>query len=165
MTWFYSPLYPITIGTLLEYTVLSISTASLAAGFDVVVATEVVEVTVGVTSSHSNESHGHPPGQFSLIIFMNRNHNLQTVNNSLEIIGQIMNNKRCSKPHMDSRPFVFWIVQRKPLRNRHCLRSCRCSGLKTYHWRPSIYSSLHFPWHPEIQLLNMVIYGPKSVNV
>ena len=54
-----------TIGTLLEYTVLSISTASFAAGSDVVVATEVVEVTVGLTSSHSNEAHGHPPGQFS----------------------------------------------------------------------------------------------------
>ena len=46
------PLYPITIGTLLESTVLSISTASFAAGSDVVVATEVVEVTVGLTSSH-----------------------------------------------------------------------------------------------------------------
>ena len=54
-----------TIGILLDRYVLSISTASFAAGFDVVVANEVVEVTVGVTSSHSNESHGHPLGQFS----------------------------------------------------------------------------------------------------
>ena len=53
-----------TIGALLESNVLSISTASFVAGF-VVVIEEVVEVTVGVTSSHSNESHGHPPGQFS----------------------------------------------------------------------------------------------------
>ena len=53
-----------TIGTLLESNVLSISTASFVAGF-VVVIEVVVEVTVGVTSSHSNESHGHPPGQFS----------------------------------------------------------------------------------------------------
>ena len=54
-----------TIGTLLESYVLSISTASFAAGSDEVVATEVVEVIVGEISSHSNESHGHPPGQFS----------------------------------------------------------------------------------------------------
>ena len=53
-----------TIGTLLDERVLSIRTASLAAGSDVVVATEVVEVTVGVTSTQSNESHGHPLGQF-----------------------------------------------------------------------------------------------------
>ena len=53
-----------TIGALLESNVLSISTASFAAGFVVVIGV-VVEVTVGVTSSHSNESHGHPPGQFS----------------------------------------------------------------------------------------------------
>ena len=59
------PLYPITIGTLLESYVLSTSTASFAAGSEVVAATEVVEVTVGVTSSHSNDSHGHPAGQFS----------------------------------------------------------------------------------------------------
>ena len=59
-----SPLKLITIGTLLGDKVLSIRTASLAAGSDVVVAIEVVEVTVGVTSSHSNESHGHPLGQF-----------------------------------------------------------------------------------------------------
>ena len=54
-----------TIGKLSESYVLSMSTAFSAAGSDVVVATEVVEVTVGVTSSHSNESHGHPPGQLS----------------------------------------------------------------------------------------------------
>ena len=59
------PLYPITIGTLLESYVLSTSTASFAAGSEVVAATEVVEVTVGLTSSHSNVSHGHPAGQFS----------------------------------------------------------------------------------------------------
>ena len=65
------PLYAITIGTLLESYVLSTSTASFAAGSDVVVvATEVVEVVVGVTSSHSNDSHGHPVGQFSLIIVL-----------------------------------------------------------------------------------------------
>ena len=49
-----------TIGIFLEGIVLSISTACFAAGVVV-----VVEVTVGVTSSHSNESHGHPSGQFS----------------------------------------------------------------------------------------------------
>ena len=53
-----------TIGTLLVLYVLSIRTASFAAAF-VVVVEVVVEVTVGMTSSHSNESHGHPPGQFS----------------------------------------------------------------------------------------------------
>ena len=52
-----------TIGILLDGYVLSISTASFAPGF-VVVVNVVVEVTVGVTFSHSNESHGHPPGQF-----------------------------------------------------------------------------------------------------
>ena len=53
-----------TIGRLL---VLSKSTASFGAGVVVVVvvATEVVEVVVGVMSSHSNASHGHPAGQFS----------------------------------------------------------------------------------------------------
>ena len=59
------PLYPITIGTWLEDTVDSISTASLTVGSDVVVAIEVVDVTVGEISSHSYESHGHPPGQLS----------------------------------------------------------------------------------------------------
>ena len=54
----------ITIGTLLGKLVLSIRTAFLATGSDIVVATEVVEVTVGVTSTQSNESHGHPLGQF-----------------------------------------------------------------------------------------------------
>ena len=45
--------------------VLSIRTAgSFVTGSDAVVATEVVEVTVGVISSHSIESHGHPAGQF-----------------------------------------------------------------------------------------------------
>ena len=46
------------------------STASFATGSVqvVVVTTEVVEVTVVVISSHSYESHGHPAGQFSLII-------------------------------------------------------------------------------------------------
>ena len=53
-----------TIGTLSDHFVLSISTASFVVGF-VVVVEVVVEVTVGVTSSQSNESHGHPPGQFS----------------------------------------------------------------------------------------------------
>ena len=65
------PLYPITMGTLLDCCVLSIRTASFAAGFVVVVEVVVVvvdEVSVGVASSHSNESHGHPAGQFSLII-------------------------------------------------------------------------------------------------
>ena len=47
----YLPLYPITIGTLLE-TVLNISTASFAAGL-VVVDKYVVVVIVGLTSSHS----------------------------------------------------------------------------------------------------------------
>ena len=61
---FILPLKLITIGILLEKQVLSMRTAFSAAGSDVVVATEVVEVTVGVTSSHSNESHGHPVGQF-----------------------------------------------------------------------------------------------------
>ena len=45
--------------------ILSISTASFALGSVVVVASEVVEVIVGETSSHSYESQGHPPGQFS----------------------------------------------------------------------------------------------------
>ena len=40
------------------------STASFTAGSVVVVDTEVVEVTVGLISSHSKESHGHPAGQF-----------------------------------------------------------------------------------------------------
>ena len=46
------------------------STASFATGSVqvVVVITEVVEVTVVVISSQSYESHGHPAGQFSLII-------------------------------------------------------------------------------------------------
>ena len=48
----YLPLYPITMGTLLDL-VLNISTASFAAGLVVVVAKEVVEVIVGLTSSHS----------------------------------------------------------------------------------------------------------------
>ena len=48
----YLPLYPITIGTLLEDRVLNISTASFATGSAVVV-TAVVEVTVGLTSSQS----------------------------------------------------------------------------------------------------------------
>ena len=59
-----------TIGTLLESFVLSISTAFFAAGL-VVVIEVVVEVTVGVTSSHSNESHGHPAGQLSFIHILN----------------------------------------------------------------------------------------------
>ena len=54
-----------TIGTLLDWYVLSISTASFAFGFVVVVASEVVEVIVGETSSQSYESQGHPLGQFS----------------------------------------------------------------------------------------------------
>ena len=60
------PLYPITIGTW-SFDVSSIRTAFLAVGSVVVVAIEVVEVTVGEISSHSYESHGHPPGQLSLI--------------------------------------------------------------------------------------------------
>ena len=55
----------ITIGTLSSNAVLSISTHSFGVGFVVVDGTKVVEVTVGVTSSHSNESHGHPLGQFA----------------------------------------------------------------------------------------------------
>ena len=47
------PLYPITIGTLLVELVLNRRTASFATGTIVVVATEVVDVTVGVISSHS----------------------------------------------------------------------------------------------------------------
>jgi len=47
------PLYPITIGTLLEFLVLNRKTASFPTGSIVVVATEVVDVTVGVISSHS----------------------------------------------------------------------------------------------------------------
>ena len=58
-----------TIGTLSDDPVLSINTASFGFGSVVVVASEVVEVIVGETSSHSYESHGHPPGQFSLIMF------------------------------------------------------------------------------------------------
>ena len=54
-----------TIGTFLELNVLNISTASFAFGSVVVVATDVVEVIVGETSSHSYVSHGHPAGQFS----------------------------------------------------------------------------------------------------
>ena len=57
------------MGTFLDDLVLNIKTASLAFGSVVVVASEVVEVIVGKTSSHSYESHGHPPGQFSLIMF------------------------------------------------------------------------------------------------
>ena len=47
------PLYPITIGTLLDLNVLNTSTASFAVGLAVVVAKEVVVVIVGLTSSHS----------------------------------------------------------------------------------------------------------------
>ena len=62
------------------------STASFATGsvHVVVVTTEVVEVTVVVISSHSYESHGHPVGQFSLII----NVTIYTVNNKLTSQGQ-----------------------------------------------------------------------------
>ena len=48
----YLPLYPITIGTLLEDQVLNNSTASFATG-SVVVVTAEVGVTVGLTSSQS----------------------------------------------------------------------------------------------------------------
>ena len=47
------PLYPITVGTLLEFLVLKRRTAFFATGSVVGVATEVVDVTVGVISSHS----------------------------------------------------------------------------------------------------------------
>ena len=62
------------------------STASFATGSVqvVVVTTEVVEVTVVVISSHSYESHGHPVGQFSLLI----NVTIYTVNNKLTSQGQ-----------------------------------------------------------------------------
>ena len=70
----YLPLNPITIGTLLELFVHNIRTASFGGSsvvvvvvVVVVVATEVVEVTVGKIFSHSNDSHGHPVGQLSLI--------------------------------------------------------------------------------------------------
>ena len=56
------------MGTLLEDLVLNISTASFATGSVVDVATEVVEVIVGLISSQSYESHGHPLGQLSLIL-------------------------------------------------------------------------------------------------
>ena len=59
------PLNPIIMGSLSEDQVLNINTASFAFGSVVVVASEVVEVIVGEISSHSYESHGHPPGQFS----------------------------------------------------------------------------------------------------
>ena len=49
---YYLPLYPITIGTLSEFRVLNISTASFAIG-SVVVVTAEVGVTVGLTSSQS----------------------------------------------------------------------------------------------------------------
>ena len=42
-----------TIGTLLSYIVLNSSTASFAVGLVVVVDKDVVEVIVGLTSSHS----------------------------------------------------------------------------------------------------------------
>ena len=48
----YLPLYPITIGTLSEFRVLNISTASFATG-SVVLVSAVVEVTVELTSSQS----------------------------------------------------------------------------------------------------------------
>ena len=54
------------MGTLLGSHVLNTSTAWFATGFVTVVAIDVVEVNVGLTSSQANESHGHPPGQFSL---------------------------------------------------------------------------------------------------
>ena len=62
------------------------STASFATGSVqvVVVITEVVEVTVVVISSHSYDSHGHPVGQFSLII----NDIIYRVNNKLTSQGQ-----------------------------------------------------------------------------
>ena len=49
---YHLPLYPITIGTLLDLKVLNISTASFAAGL-VVVDKDVVVVIVGLISSHS----------------------------------------------------------------------------------------------------------------
>ena len=70
-------MYPIIIGTFFPRSVLSTSTAFGPAGSEVDVATAVVDVAsgvvnvptevveVGVTSSHSNESHGHPPRQFA----------------------------------------------------------------------------------------------------
>ena len=48
----YLPLYPITIGTLLEYRVFNISTASFATG-SVVLVSAVVEVTVELTFPQS----------------------------------------------------------------------------------------------------------------
>ena len=70
-------MYPITIGRFLPRSVLSTSTAFSPVGSEVDVATGVVDVAtgvvefaagvveVGVTSSHSNESHGQPQRQFS----------------------------------------------------------------------------------------------------
>ena len=86
---FYLPLYPTTISALLDLYVSifiwipSINTACFAFASVVVVAREVVEAirlnttwsyfgpTLGGTSSHSYESHGHPPGQFSLKMLKN----------------------------------------------------------------------------------------------
>ena len=51
------------MGTLSDDQVLIISTAPFAFGSVVVVASKVVEVIAGGTSSHSYESHGHPPEQ------------------------------------------------------------------------------------------------------
>ena len=53
------------MGTLSEDRVLNNNTACFAAGSVAVVAIDVDEAIVGLTSSHSYESHGHPPGQFS----------------------------------------------------------------------------------------------------
>ena len=55
------------MGTLSESSVLNMSTALRAIGSVAVVAVDV-DVIVGLTSSQSKESHGHPPGQFSLIL-------------------------------------------------------------------------------------------------
>ena len=47
------PLYPITMGRLLDRYVLNINTASFTDGSVVVVVKDVVVVIVGLTSSHS----------------------------------------------------------------------------------------------------------------
>ena len=58
---------PITIGIFVEVFEHNIRTASFGDG-SVVVAIDVVDVTVGDVSSQSYDSHGNPLGQLSLIL-------------------------------------------------------------------------------------------------
>ena len=102
-------MYPITIGTWFSYSVLSMRTASLVVGFDVVVAIEVVEVTVGEISSHSYESHGHPPGQLSLMISLLPLVHTFKIFKSINHPSKASNYKKLRKNHLLHRGIVLFI--------------------------------------------------------